>query len=203
MRFANASILFTALVAAACGQKPPQTEAEPPPSPPRVAQAPVEAYVSCEIPDSDFEVSANTAGHGSLYYGIIDKCSDGIKVIFDVWTAEDASYAFESDSCPDKAMLRHEAKMPKIDDRPTKIQSELADVRRVLELELQKFRVRCGVDSERGGILLDGFEKFYAAQLKASWIKNRYIESLGKINRLGWGDENLLNEAREAYAQRR
>lgn len=201
MRSANASILFTASLVAACGQKPPQTEAVLPP--PLVAQAPVEAYVSCEVPDSIFEVSANTGGHGSLYYGIIDKCSDGIKVIFDVWTAEDASYTFESDLCPDKAIMRHEMKMPKIDDRPTKIQSELANVRRFLELELQKFKARCGVEPERGAVLLDGFEEFYATELKASWIKNRYIESLGKINRLGWGDKDLLNEAREAYAQRR
>lgn len=146
-----------------------------------------------------FSGGSNGSGHGSYYHSTSDKCSDGIKVGVLFWTADEAQVYFAANSCP--ATHLPDKNLPKVDDRRGKVESGLATVRLFLETELETFKKLCGIEPDKGETLLDGFEDFYAGEMKSSWIHNYYIDKLHKKNLLGWGDEKSIKEAREAYAQ--
>jgi hypothetical protein len=167
-------------------------------------RAQAEPYVPpppCREGDQEFGRSSNASGHGSPYYGIISRCQGGVRLQIDLWAVNDGFYAFAANQCPDAGMLLHEHRLPRIVDREPQLSAGIRETRDFLATKMREFAAQCGIDAAAHSQLLDGFEEIYAQELRASWIHNDYIRRLGAINRLGWGDENLAREAREAYAQ--
>ena len=194
--------IVAALLLAGCKRQPPAPEAvnvayeeQVPPGPPAIKLPP------CKGDSPYFEVSSNAWGHGSAYFGLINKCRGGVKVWIDLWGGKDATYDFSANQCPDAAWEPMQQRLPKVDDRRGMLPASLRKTRKFLESELAKFRKQCGLAPDVAADMFEGFEETYAGQLKASWIHNDYIDRLGRINRLGWGDKNLQKEAQKAYAQ--
>jgi hypothetical protein len=161
-----------------------------------VPDKPLAPWKPCKVPDKDFGATSNAWGHGSPYFGFINKCANGVALDIDLWSVSEADYRITSNSCPDKFLGGH---VPKIDDRRGRVKVELKRLGEFFSTEIEKFGNICRVDPSTSIKLLDGFRVFYADELGRSWIHNRYIEKLAKRNRLGWKDEKLRAEAIAEY----
>lgn len=139
---------------------------------------------------------SNGWGHGSTYFTMLSRCDDEIRLDIDFYTEADALFNFTSDRCPDVRVGGNV--VPKT--AATSDEGYVRSVEVQLAKRLAAFRAECGVASTAGDRIFDGFSEIYAGEMGASWIHNRYIEKLAARNRLGWPDEDLLNEARREYA---
>jgi hypothetical protein len=152
----------------------------------------------CKVLDKEFQVFSNAWGHGSPYFGNVNKCANGVALNMNLWSASEADYVISSNSCPSKYV---EGKVPTVDDRRGRLSAGLKKASKFLSTEIENFGNLCPIDPSTSAKLLDGFGTFYANELRASWIHNRYIEKLTQQNRLGWRDEKLQAEARQEYAK--